>query len=940
MENKILQHEYNLIQNFYIIGISKVNDTLVSKILSRFPQVNLPYINIDDEIIVNHTFPNGLQIKEEVFEEERFFFELVNKYNYSEIKKKKNENNIYNPPHPKIYYTCYLFDDIIEHEVKSQKGEKKTVIYHTQKALVFSSFYQFFPDFFFILNCLLMWVKKIVNFDLEKCIYNFIFKIPAPCPGLRKVCYETVLGTMGFQLNPINKIPSTGADIKSILRIKVNKIFDILKLVLLEVPVIFFSQEKLNLANTVKSFEEILLPFSYPFPVIEILPKVYYKTLEKMSCFLVGINAKYKDDFFEVNDINLKDKDYVVVNLSEEDPSVFYEKKKTEKYGILLKEFDKKIEKNAEKETKYSKEKVSFPKHYLGKAMKRITKLIIGKNGAKTNLDDSDIDKVRYEFYYFFISTFQNYKSFLILNKDTLIKLYKDVEKRTIEIDKIFRYQEFISKDMESIEFYDFFVKTKILKTFLLKVLYPSTIEEQMEILFLDENIRIKKNKYIFNQLFQEDTPFLKTDMFDIKEQNNEIIKEEELIVDSILEPIEKNFPLLNEKKMDELYTKNFLEKDIIINNLYIEFYIKCYQILKNKKFIEGYSSTGYNINLVNDVKSNNENYILKLWVLLICYSFKYLDKYEKWIIFYEFLNELQINTNSKNTILDPYLCDLIFSTFISEGDKQMCSLLYKELNESIYLKNDYLTFIKLHQKFLNNDNNFEKSFTKTAHLKPRNYNIFNLPKGKKYEIVLYDPHPRCAKFSLKPVILNFTSQNEDELTYICNICKEERKAKITVSLGNEKEDKMYQLYSAKYLYYFIKDLGDYNMNLFYKKYTGIFFNLIILFQLRGNFYDFLFPYKDIKTQAGFSDNNLKEKHVKKVQIIDEVKDKPKWYEAIEEDKGKGNILNKMKNYKISNVNNFQNNEINLNSESFFKKFNKNTIRKTFGGIRSKKLKI
>ena len=82
MENKILQHEYNLIQNFYIIGISKVNDTLVSKILSRFPQVNLPYINIDDEIIVNHTFPNGLQIKEEVFEEERFFFELVNKYNY------------------------------------------------------------------------------------------------------------------------------------------------------------------------------------------------------------------------------------------------------------------------------------------------------------------------------------------------------------------------------------------------------------------------------------------------------------------------------------------------------------------------------------------------------------------------------------------------------------------------------------------------------------------------------------------------------------------------------------------------------------------------------------------------------------------------------------------------------------------------------------------
>ena len=53
MENTIFQHQYNLIQNFYIIGLTKKNDTLVSKILSRFPQVELPYINIDDEIIIN-----------------------------------------------------------------------------------------------------------------------------------------------------------------------------------------------------------------------------------------------------------------------------------------------------------------------------------------------------------------------------------------------------------------------------------------------------------------------------------------------------------------------------------------------------------------------------------------------------------------------------------------------------------------------------------------------------------------------------------------------------------------------------------------------------------------------------------------------------------------------------------------------------------------------
>ena len=57
MENKIFQHQYNLIQNFYIIGLAKKNDTLISKILSRFPQVDLPYMNIDDEIIINVKYP-------------------------------------------------------------------------------------------------------------------------------------------------------------------------------------------------------------------------------------------------------------------------------------------------------------------------------------------------------------------------------------------------------------------------------------------------------------------------------------------------------------------------------------------------------------------------------------------------------------------------------------------------------------------------------------------------------------------------------------------------------------------------------------------------------------------------------------------------------------------------------------------------------------------
>ena len=53
MEKKIFQHSNNLVQNFYIIGMERKNDTLISSILSRYPIVDLPYIKISDEVIIN-----------------------------------------------------------------------------------------------------------------------------------------------------------------------------------------------------------------------------------------------------------------------------------------------------------------------------------------------------------------------------------------------------------------------------------------------------------------------------------------------------------------------------------------------------------------------------------------------------------------------------------------------------------------------------------------------------------------------------------------------------------------------------------------------------------------------------------------------------------------------------------------------------------------------
>ena len=811
--------------------------------------------------------------------------------------KSNKDSNYIEPPHPKIYYTCYVFDESLDYNQKTKKdGTNVTISLHTQKALVISSFYQFFKEFSEILKAIKKCVENnLIGFELEKVIHSLVFDIPSPCPGMSKVSYDySGLFTVEFELNQINKIPKAGSDLKTIFNLlPIRAVFDILKFIILEVPVIFFCQDKLTLSNVVKSFEEILFPFTYPYSVIEILPKVYYKSLEKLSCFLAGINQKYTSNFFEINNINLNDKEYVVVSLSEQESTYTYIKKNIDKYGILLKDYNKVMQKNKITE-KYLIKDVSFPKHYQTKLMKNLNQLFYGKSGTQKNIYEMKNDDIRYHFYYFFTSMLQHYKSFLNNDNKNLIQLYLKVEKDNIELNELFKFSEFILKADDSIDFYNFFMSTRIWKTFLIKNLYPLTIDEKLEVLLLDENIRKKKNKNMIKSLFKENTPFLATNRFDIK--NTEVIKiayekgEVMYLASTQNDNIQKSFPLLDENKMKILYRQNFEIANIKIKNLYHEFYKECQNMLKDKKILEGYNNIGYKINLGEELKTNNENYILRLWYLLICYIFRHLDNGEKWIIFNEFIREIQnMPTSFKIAIIDPFLSDLMFSTFIKYGDKLMCSLLYKELNDIPKVKEDYLIFTQLHKKFISKKDEYKFNLPKETILKEKNYNLLDLPKGNKLSIALVGtcPNKDCkVKVDLKPAILNFSSMVTDEIKYKCSICHEFQNAKITVSYGNSyNEENYYQLYTPKYLFYYIKNLGDYNMNTFYRLHTEIFFNLIILFQLRGNSYDFLFPYKNQSPYRGFDPKKLEEKKTGENNYIQKNKNanKRKWYEIIDE---------------------------------------------------------
>ena len=822
---------------------------------------------------------------------------------------------------------------------------------HTQKALVVSSFYLYYVEFSEILKAIKKYIDtNLIGFELEKFVHSLVFDIPAPTPGLSKVTYDySGLFTVEFELNKVNNIPKAVSDLKTIFNLlNINKVFDIMKFIILEVPVIIFCLDKLILSNVVKSFEELLFPFTYPYSVIENLPKTYYKSLEKLSCFIVGINQKYSKEFFEVNNINLNDKEYVIVSLSEEDPDYLFIKKNINKYGILLKDYNKNMQKNKMTE-KYLIKDVSFPKHYQTKFMKKLNRLLFnGKSGCQKIINDAINDDIKYQFYYFFTSMLQHYKSFLVNDSQKLASLFSKVENDTIDLNDLFKFQEFILKTDDSIDFFNFFMATRIWKNFLIKNIYPSTIDEKLEVLLLDENIRKKKNKNMIKSLFKENTPFLETNKFDLKNNENIRIaydKGEVMYLASIQLETQKDFPLLNKEKMETLYKQNFLMPNFKVKNLYIDYYKECLSILNDKKFLEGYNNIGYKINLSDELNSKQEDFILKLWFLLICYVFKYLDNGEKWILFNELLKEIQsMVTPYKILIFDHFFTHLMFSTFIEYGDKLMCSLIYKELSDIPCVKEDYLTFTQLHKKFMSKKEEFKFTLPKNTLLKERNFNLYNLPKGNKMTLnIMATCYNKNCKYvvNLKYNILNFADVKTNEIKFECNICHKVQNAKVKVSFGNPTDHQDYQLYRPKYLFYYIKDLGDFDMNSFYKEHTEIFFNLIIIFQLRFHSYDFLFPYKDIKNYPGFDPKKLEVKREGEDKFIYKNKDenKKKWYENISGTQLKQRRFSKLIPSRKGSVCTFRTFEP-LSSMEFFQKNSSNINKKKsrrFSGLKHAK---
>ena len=509
-ENELNAHKYNLFQQFFVVGfdpkimynIKKMdlknlpNELLIPKIISKYPNENLPYINIPDSIVSSHCFPKGLLKKIISYENK----DLNEKLKISEdwifsLDNLTIEEKISSLKINKLYYTCYLFYENVDN-YKNLSNYRRNLTFKNQefleeeknenllipKVICLSSFNPLYKYGRFILHTIKKYVYNF-NFEflldknnfypIEKIIEGIIFNLPGLPRGnyiirLSKETfynenyeendektYRSFISDINYKNNlqkdiifegtPANKRARALINYSLIMKFfRIEEIFELIRSIILEEPILFFSDDIQNLTHTIEGILALIYPFEYPYPVVSVLPEENYSLINAFNHFIFGINCQFSEDLIKQKIINLDGKKIVIIvrienrfsnplNSSEKDKlkypviSTFKSNKKKPLIKLdQLKNYG--VENNQNNEKNNIQEKRKSPKlpiHYFGKCSKRLEPLISSKlkEASSRNknkiLSSSEKDKIfnneiLENFLYFFTCILLNYQEFCV----------------------------------------------------------------------------------------------------------------------------------------------------------------------------------------------------------------------------------------------------------------------------------------------------------------------------------------------------------------------------------------------------------------------------------------------------------------------------------------------------------------------------------------------
>ena len=972
-----------LIKHFFILGIDtdKIIDTnyfsniknisdshkLTPSILSFFPSFPKNSIYIDKNILLHHCFPNGFYIKK--FNQfpfpEHFTFEL--------------SNFPLNNKQSSLYFTCLSFYEPIENynlfKIIHDKGAKFAQKYlQTPQNSQNDNLYN--NDIG--ITCPLIgqgyYIEKVIGFisgeyhpkvltkilyllhgkytghfneikePLEKIIENLIFKIPAMKFGKCKLEVRIFKKEHYFEYQPVNSVPLSDIEINKLFeRYDVNDILQIFKYLLLEEPILIFSEKKSELTSAFDSLLSLLYPFKYIQPHCSILPNNSFGLIESCDKFIFGINQSYGDDFFRKNEISIFNKKIIILDLDKkvkyifkkfdviqidldndfnEDFELFNEKDIKNKDDLKYNYRNINYNKSQNLEKKEIETEIELPTHYKKKTNNILLDYIksLGKY-QNQNTYYSEIDnfnhKIKEQFSYFLVSILLDYPNFIKYDFETVDKYLLNPENDFI-IDNIFDVEGFINMHKVDELFYRKFFQTNIFKYFIIKKIYPINLEDKIDILYFDERIADKNNKYIFGN--KVDTPFMyyqfnsteqkifiESEYFSINEinfiQNDSYniknhLKYYQVVITNLNNQISIKYPVFPKLLYDDFYFgKTYFELYRINNipplnvNLINQKIKEIYKLIKSPEFNSIYKSYNYSLNNYDEsnlLKIEQKDYLSNIWVALNALTLNYCkNDEEKNSRFSEIIEKLY-----DSYYIDIEIITLILIVISKYGtSEQLLITFVKILKNKILLKNYTLHSILITNltKSFNSDNlssktNIISSRAAILNKKDSNMELINLENltFSKRGIYSQDENiQESIEFGLKTMCCHCRRLNEIEYELLlkikgkpngvllqCGNCKKSFSPRIKVNIDN-KIIESFELISCWDMLQFIKNEfmtnNKFNIDVinFKKNYNEFFWNAVFYFSLNELNFDFLTPYvKDISNnlvQNNYRNENTQE---------------------------------------------------------------------------------
>ena len=601
------KHKYNLYQQFFIVGLDpelmlKINDIdlkmapqpyLFPKVISKVPPNDLYYLNIPDNVIASHCFPNG--IRKAIIDYNDLNYESSIKYQNSFVFSLENQyiiDKACSLRTNRVYFSCLLFYEDIENyreciNYKNQKLKKLVNIPNDAdeiknngilipKIICLSSFKPFFEQSKLILENLKKYVDNYLyskiskdNFNIypiEKIIEGLIYNLPAlPRANIKlklnKDIFETCLNKVErkstindiddnknkliFYESSFNRTPKNIINYSILMRyFRINEVFEIILFILLEEPILFFCEDIHVLTYIIEGLISLIYPFEYQYPIVSVLPEENYSLISIFKHFIFGINYKYSDELIQKKGITLEDKKFIIIVRIE-------------------KRFEKILNSSEEDKLKYSV--ITSIRSDETKPFVKIEQDKMGDFAQENIVKEIALDKKK-----------------MYIPMHYFEKCTKRLEKRTAE-----RFKEFSSKNKKHIlklEEKEHLFNIEIRRTFIyffscILLNYQSfcvKYERKIEVLTLnDSNNNNNNNKYLDVTLITNSKPV------------NSSKEDKDFDFFFVRKPdLEEKF-LLNKLKINDIFScKNFLE-DIDTPSLDRPFYKKLFETQIFFKFIK-----------------------------------------------------------------------------------------------------------------------------------------------------------------------------------------------------------------------------------------------------------------------------------------------------------------------------------------------------------------